>query len=395
MRKLSVAQLDLRGRRVFLRGDLNVPLASGEVTDDTRIRAIMPTLQYCLGAGASVVLASHLGRPDGRRDSRLSLAPVLFRLEELLGRPIGLAPDCVGPVCERLAHALEPGQCLLLENLRFHPEEELNDPGFAAGLARLATCYVNDALSVCHRRHASVSGITRFLQPAAAGLLMQHELLVLERIVDNPARPLMVMLGGARVSEKLGLIRHLLPTVDRLAIGGAMAFTFLKARGAETGQSLVEHDLVPLARQILAEAERRRVDVLLPEDVVIATCTEQAATMRCWPADRLPVAMRGLDIGPATVAKFRDALRGAATVFWNGPVGVCEHPPFDAGTAEIARALAEHPGLTVVAGSDTAAAARRAGVADGLGYLSTAGAAFLEALEGRELPGVTALSETH
>ena len=393
MMKLSVVQLDLGGRRVFLRADFNVPLAGDEITDDTRIRAVIPTLEHCLGSGAAVVLASHLGRPEGRRNPRYSMKPVLFRLEELLGRPIPLAPDCVGPLSEQLARSLQPGQCLLLENLRFHTEEETNDPAFAEALARLASCYVNDAFSVCHRAHASVSAITRFLQPAATGLLMQRELLALAQVLEHPRRPVALILGGARVSDKLGLIRNLLSRVDRLLIGGAMAFTFLKALGGETGRSPVENDLVVTAKQILAEAARRKVELLLPDDVVVATYPEDHTRVTQCPADRIPIAMRGLDIGPSTVTRFREALGDAATVVWNGPVGMFEHPPFATGTMELARIIAAHPGLTVAAGSDTAAAVRQAGVADRIGYLSTAGTAFLEALEGRELPGVAALTE--
>ncbi len=392
MMKLSVVQLDLRARRVFLRADFNVPLAGDEITDDTRIRAVIPTLEHCLQSGASVVLASHLGRPEGRRDPRYSMKPVLFRLEELLGRPIPLAPDCVGPTCEKLAASLEPGHCLLLENLRFHKDEEANDPAFAQALASLGNCYVNDAFSVCHRAHASVSAITRFLQPAAAGLLMQRELLMLSQLVDHPKRPVVLILGGARMSDKLGLIRNLLSKVDRLLIGGAMAFTFLKALGHETGRSMVEHDLVSTAKQILAEAGARKVDLLLPDDVVVATYPQEPATTRQCPANEIPIAMTGLDIGPATVTRFRQALRGAGTVFWNGPVGMFERPAFADGTAEVAKMLADAPGLTVAAGTDTAAAVRRAGVADRITYLSTAGTAFLEALEGRELPGLAALT---
>jgi phosphoglycerate kinase len=392
MLKLSVAQIDLRAHRVFLRADLSVPLAGDRITDDARIHAVIPTLEHCLESGASVVLASHLGRPQGRRDPRLSLTPVVLRLEELLGRPVALAPDCIGPVCEKLARSLEPGHCLLLENLRFHPGEQTNDPGFARSLARLATCYVNDAFSVCHREHASVSAITRFLQPAAAGLLMQRELLTLGRVTEDPKRPFALVLGGARVSDKLGLIRNLLPRVDRLLVGGAMAFTFLKAMGCETGRSPVEDHLVPVAGQILAQAAERRVKVVLPEDLIAATYPEQPETARRCPADRIPAAMTGLDIGPLTLARFQESLRGAATVFWNGPMGMFEHPPFATGTAELARMLAAIPGLTVAAGMDTAAAIRQAGVADKIGYVSTAGTAFLEALEGNELPGVRALT---
>jgi phosphoglycerate kinase len=392
MKKLSVVQLDLCGRRIFLRADFNVPLAGDRITDDTRIRAVIPTLEHCLKSGAAVVLASHLGRPDGRRDPRYSMKPVVFRLEELLGRPIPLAPDSVGPLPEQLAKALDPGHCLLLENLRFHKEEETNDRAFAQALARLGSCYVNDAFSVCHRAHASVSAITEFLQPAAAGLLMQRELLALAQVLEHPQRPVVLILGGARVSDKLGLIRNFLSRVDRLLIGGAMAFTFLKALGGETGRSLVEHHLVVTAKQILEEAARRKVDLLLPDDVVIATYPEDHTRIGQCPADRVPIAMTGLDIGPRTVARFREALRDAATVLWNGPVGMFEHAPFAAGTLELAKIIAEHPGLTVAAGSDTAAAVRQAGVADRISYLSTAGTAFLEALEGRELPGVAALT---
>jgi phosphoglycerate kinase len=393
MMKLSVVQLDLHGRRVFLRADLNVPLIVDRITDDTRLRAVIPTLEHCLHSGASVVLAAHLGRPKGRRDPRYSMRPVLFGLEELIGRPIALAPDCIGPTCEKLAACLEPGQCLLLENLRFHREEETNDPAFAQALSRLATCYVNDAFSVCRRAHASVSAITRFLQPAAAGLLMQRELLTLSRLVDHPRRPVVLILGGARISEKLGLIRNLLSRVDRLLIGGAMAFTFLKALGHETGRSLVEDELLPTAKEILAEAAARKVNLLLPEDVVAAAYPEESAiTLQC-PVDQIPIMTTGLDIGPATVTRFRRALRDAGTVIWNGPVGMVERMAFASGTAELAKMVADVPGLTVVAGTDTAAAVRRAGVADRITHLSTAGVAFLEALEGRELPGVAALTE--
>ena len=391
--KLSVVQLDLGGRRVFLRADFNVPLSGDTITDDTRIRAIIPTLEHCLHTGAAVVLASHLGRPGGRPDPRYSMKPIVFRLEELMGRPVALAPDSVGPVSEQLARSLEPGHCLLLENLRFHKEEETNDPDFAQALARLASCYVNDAFSVCHRAHASVSAITRFLQPAATGLLMQRELLALAQVLEHPKRPVALILGGARVSDKLGLIQNLLSRVDRVLIGGAMAFTFLEALGGEMGQSPVEADLVVTAKQILAEAARRKVEILLPDDLVVATYPEDHTRIRKCPAGRIPIAMTGLDIGPRTIARFREALRDAATVLWNGPVGMFEHPPFATGTMELAQIIAGHKGLTVAAGTDTAAAVRQAGVADKIGYLSTAGTAFLEALEGRELPGVAALTE--
>jgi phosphoglycerate kinase len=390
--KLSVVQADLRGRRIFLRADLNVPLAGDEIADDTRIRAAIPTLEHCLQSDASVVLASHLGRPGGRRDPRRSMKPVAFRLEEMLGRPVPLAPDCVGPACERLARSLAPGQCLLLENLRFHGEEEANDPVFAQALARLADCYVNDAFSVSHRAHASVSAITRCLQPAMAGLLMQRELLTLGQLLNRPKHPVAVILGGARMSDKLGLLNNLLPRVEHLLIGGAMAFTFLKAMGRETGRSPVERELLPTARQILAEAAARNVEILLPEDFVIAMSAEQPWTAKLWPAGEIPLAMIGLDIGKVTLEQFRQVVRHAATVVWNGPVGMFERPEFASGTSEVARMMIEAPRLTVTAGTDTAAAVRRAGLADKITYVSTAGAAFLEGLEGRELPGVAALT---
>jgi phosphoglycerate kinase len=391
--KLSVVQLDLRNRRVFLRADLNVPLTGDAIADDRRIRAIIPTIDCCLDGGASVVLASHLGRPNGRVDPRYSLKPVAFRLEELLARPVPLAPDCVGQVSETLVRSLEPGQLLLLENLRFHKEEEGNDPGFARALAGLADCYVNDAFSASHRAHASLVAITRFLQPAAAGLLMQRELLALARAVDRPARPVVVILGGAKVSDKLGLVRGFVGRADRLLIGGAMAFTFLKALGHHTGRSLVDRKLVPTARAILAEASRSGCEVVLPDDVVVAASPEGRVHVRACAVGRIPARTMGLDIGPATIARFRDALRGARTVIWNGPMGMCERPPFATGTVEVARAVAGTEGLTIAGGGDTVAAIERAGAASGFSYLSMAGAAFLEYLEGRELPAVAALSD--
>jgi len=391
--KLSVVHLDLRGKRVFLRADFSVPLSQDAITDDARIRAVLPTIDCCLTGGASVILASHLGRPKGTPASRYSLKPVAFRLEALLGRPVPLAPDCIGDVAETLARSLGPGQFLLLENLRFHKEEETNDRVFAQALARLGDTYVNDAFSVSHRAHASVVAITEFLQPAAAGLLMQRELLTLACVRHAPKRPLVVILGGAKVSEKLGLLRRFVATADRVLIGGAMAFTFFRALGYETGQSLVERDLVATAKEILAEAARRHVEVLLPVDEVVASDAEGQSYLHTCTANRIPLAMMGLDIGPATVARFRDALRDAGTVVWNGPMGVCERPAFASGTVELAKAIAASPGLTVAGGGDTVAAIARAGVAEQFGYVSMAGGAFLEYLEGRELPGVAALTD--
>jgi len=391
--KLSIVQLDLRNRRVFLRADFNVPLLDDRVADDARIRAVLPTLECCIRHGASVVLASHLGRPNGKPDPRYSLKPIAFRLEELLGIPVPLAPDCVGPLCETLAQSLQPGQCLLLENLRFHREEEIDDPGFARGLARLANCYVNDAFSVSHRQHASIVGITRFLQPAAVGLLMQRELHALASVLERPRRPVVLILGGTRLSEKLGMIRNLLGKVDRVLIGGTMAFTFLRAAGHETGQSPVDLDLVEPAKAMLTEAAVRGVDIILPEDLMVARDSTDEAGGRPFPVTRIPVATVGLDIGPATLARFRDALRGAGTVVWNGPMGACERPAYASGTVELARYVCETSGPTVAGGLNTAAALKRAGLAGQFTHVSLAGTAFLQYLEGRQLPGVAALTE--
>jgi phosphoglycerate kinase len=390
--KLSIEQVDLGGRRVFLRADLNVPLEGGEVADDTRLTAVLPTIRHALDRGASVVLASHLGRPKGGPDAKYSLKPVAERLERLLERPVPLAPDCVGDAVEGLAQALKPGQVLLLENLRFHPEEEANDDAFARRLAALADVYVNDAFAAAHRAHASIAAITRHLQPAAAGLLMQRELDALGRILGSPARPLVAVLGGAKVSDKIALVEHLLSKVDALVIGGGMAFTFLRALGHGVGESLVEVDRVEMARATLEAARRRGVQIVLPIDAVVAAGLDspsgRAVSVREIPADQM-----GLDIGPITVERFAAVLKTAKTIVWNGPMGVFEKPAFAAGTVALARAVAESHAFSVIGGGDTVAAVNQAGVTDRIGYISTAGGAFLEFLEGRSLPGVEALTE--
>ena len=392
MAKLSIEQLDLAGRRVFLRVDLNAPLDGGAVTDDTRLTAAVPTIQYALDARASVVLASHLGRPKGRPAPELSLRPIGERLAALLRRPVPLAPDCVGDETTAQAHALRPGETLLLENLRFHKEEEANDDGFARQLAALADCYVDDAFAAAHRAHASIDAITRHLQPAAAGLLMQRELETLSRILERPERPLVAILGGAKVSDKLALVDHLLERVDALLIGGGMAFTFLRALGHDVGRSLVEIDRVETARRVLESARRRGVPIVLPVDAIVAPAVDssegRAVGIRDIPADRM-----GLDIGRLTVDRFGGTLRTARTIVWNGPMGVFEKPPFAAGTLAVAKLVAESAAFSVVGGGDTVAAIARAGMSDRIGYLSTAGGAFLEFLEGRKLPGVEALTE--
>jgi phosphoglycerate kinase len=390
--KLSIEHLALAGKRVFLRADLNAPVEGGAVTDDTRLRAVVPTVEHALAAGAAVVLASHLGRPKGGPDPRHSLRPVAERLAALLGRPVPLAPDCVGPETEALAAALEPGDVLLLENLRFHPEEEKNDDAFARRLAALADCYVDDAFAAAHRAHASIEAITRHLQPAAAGLLMRRELAALGRILEAPERPLVALLGGAKVSDKIALVDHLLQRVDALVIGGGMAFTFLRALGHDVGRSLLEAEHVETARRALETARRRSIPLELPVDVVVAEGVDSPSG-RVVGVREIPAAQMGLDIGPATVERFGQTLRRARTVVWNGPMGVFEKPPFAAGTLGVARAVAEGSAFSVAGGGDTIAAATRAGVIDRLGYVSTAGGAFLEFLEGRRLPGVEALTE--
>jgi phosphoglycerate kinase len=390
--KLGIRQIALAGQRVFLRADLNAPLEGGIVKDDTRLTAVVPTIRHCLDAGAAVVLASHLGRPKGRPEARYSLAPVAARLAELLAAPVPLAPDCVGTATVAQARALKPGQVLLLENLRFHAGEEANDVEFARALAEGAQCYVNDAFAAAHRAHASIVGITRFLQPAAAGLLMERELAALGRILESPQRPLLAILGGAKVSDKLALVEHLLSRVDALAIGGGMAFTFLRAQGVEVGRSLVEADQVDTARRILDEGSRRGARIALPLDAVVADSPDSPSGTTVS-IRAIPEHLIALDIGPATVDAFGAIVRDARTVVWNGPMGVFEKPAFAAGTVALARTVAQGPAFSVIGGGDTVAAVQQAGVTDRIGYISTAGGAFLEFLEGRKLPGVDALTD--
>jgi phosphoglycerate kinase len=390
---LGVDHLDLGGKRVFLRVDLNVPLEDGRVGEDTRIRSVLPTVECCLKGGASVILASHLGRPKGKPDPRYSLKPVAARLEELLGRPVPLLPDCVGPEVSAAASALKPGDVVLLENLRFHAEEEANDPEFARALASLADLYVDDAFAAAHRAHASIEGITRYLKPAAAGLLMQRELEALGRIFEKPERPVAAVLGGAKVSDKLALVEHLLSRVEMVLIGGGMAFTFLSALGYGVGRSLLESDRLEAARAILTRARSLGVTVRLPVDVVAAPGLDSADGIRTVGVREIPADLMGLDLGPLTVSQFETALKGSKTILWNGPMGVFEKPPFAAGTVGVARAVAASGAFSVIGGGDTIAAVQLAGVSNRIGYISTAGGAFLEFLEGRVLPGVAALDQ--
>ena len=378
----------VRDKRVFVRADLNVPLRGSEITDDTRLRASLPTVQRLLRAGARVVLASHLGRPKGKRKPEFSLRPVAPRLAELLGTGVTFCEDCIGPDAARAVAELGAGQVLLLENLRFHTGEEDDDPDFAKALAELADCYVNDAFGTAHRAHASTAGITRHVDTVAAGELLQSELEHL-RVVREPERPLLVILGGAKVSDKLAVLEALAPHADVLLIGGAMAYTFLAARGEPIGASRVEPDRIDDARRVVAAAERSGRRLLLPSDHVIAEKIAGNTATRV--VTSIPEGWIGLDIGPDTAARYAAEIASARTLFWNGPMGVFELPPFAAGTAAVARAVAESGGTTVVGGGDSLAAINQLGLGDRITHLSTGGGASLEYVQGLELPGVAAL----
>jgi phosphoglycerate kinase len=397
----TIRDLDLNGRRVFIRVDFNVPLKKGIIGDDTRIRESIPTIEYALKAGArTVILASHLGRPKGQPNPEMSLRPVAIRLKELLGRDVAFADDCVGPPAERAIASQPPGGVVLLENLRFHAEEEKNDVNFAKGLAALCDAYVNDAFGAAHRAHASVEAIVRLVPQAAAGLLMEKELRYLGEALGNPARPFVAVLGGAKVSDKIEVIDNLIPRVDRLLIGGAMAYTFFKAMGKPVGTSLVEDDKLDSARAILSQAARTRathsspLQLLLPVDHLVAPRLEAGAPSETLLVDDAAIGDRmGLDIGPATAKAYAAALRDAKTVVWNGPMGVFEIDDFARGTMAVARAIAEVHGTTIIGGGDSIAAVKKAGVTDRITHISTGGGASLEFLGGQTLPGVAALPQ--
>jgi phosphoglycerate kinase len=396
MNKLTIDDVDLQGKRVLMRVDFNVPLEKGEVADDTRIRASLPSIKKVIDSGGKALLVSHLGRPKGKVNSEMSLSPVAKRLEKLLKKPVGFFTECIGLAVEREATNLKSGEVLLLENLRFHPEEEKNDPEFAKKLASLADLYVNDAFGTSHRAHASTEGITKHLKPAVAGYLMQKEIDYLGDVVGSPKRPFVAILGGAKISGKIDVIENLLPKVDALLIGGGMMFTFLKAEGLEIGDSLLEEERLEMAKKLLERVESEKLPFLLPIDCIIAKEVTKDAESKTVSVREIPPGWKGVDIGPETVQEFKRQIDPAMTIVWNGPMGVFEVDKFAKGTHELAKLLAaatSRGATTVIGGGDSASAIAKAGLSDKMSHISTGGGASLEFLEGKTLPGVAALTD--
>jgi phosphoglycerate kinase len=394
LRKQTIDDVELRDKRVIIRADFNVPLDdSHQITDDTRIRSTLPTINRAVDDGAKVILCSHLGRPNGTFDPKYSLAPVAKRLGRLMGKEILFAPDCIGPAVERLVAKMKPGDVLLLENLRFHMGEEENDDNFSKALAALGDVYINDAFGAAHRAHASTVGITKFIPTSVAGFLLKKEIEYLEGAVENPVRPFVAILGGAKVSGKIGVIENLGKRVDKVIIGGGMAFTFLKAKGMEIGNSLVENDMLDFAKGIEDHALSRGVKFYLPVDCVVAASHEPGAESKIVPVQEIPKGWYALDIGPASVKLFNEAVQNAKTILWNGPMGVFEIDAYARGTLAMAHAIADAYALTIVGGGETAMAVHRAGESENMSFISTGGGAALELLEGKQLPGLTALPD--
>jgi phosphoglycerate kinase len=392
MNKLGISDLSLNGKRVFMRVDFNVPIADGRISDDTRIQAALPSIQYVIEKAGKLILASHLGRPKGKPEPKYSLRPVATRLSELLKKTVLFAPDCVGPEVEKMVSGLFPGGVLLLENLRFHSEEEKNDPQFAKQLAALCDVYINDAFGTAHRAHASTAGICAYVKQSAAGFLMQKEIESLSHALTKAEKPYIAIVGGAKISDKIELIRNFINIADTILIGGAMAYTFLRTKGIDTGKSLVETDKIDLAKDLLAKAAARNVSIELPVDHVVASGL-QSTNSQVTAVSQTPSDQMGLDVGPETIRRYSDIIKRAKTIVWNGPMGVFENPKFAQGTFAIARAVAESGAFSIVGGGDSAAAVAQSGVESKITHISTGGGASLEFLSGEKLPGVEALTD--